>query len=330
MQEQWRAFEQDETRMAQLGKLIADTQELTKDLHGAPAWVHDTQAVELRWRHATEVCAHIHDSAQGGPAPGERLRDGFDHMTRTIEKLGWQTPGIAFMFTNYEGSPGRADRIDLRDMNEPDSFVNMSFEEFKAYSDEQVEALRQKLIGRIASNYNIASGRGGKHGDYCLFTLPGTSDNQEQDDSYRFGDYSKWRRYGKPDKEVPYEDIVDYCQDLLDARRVRNPEYGAVPDSFNSLTGPQKEHVSYIFDYLWQSRNLDEQPLFDDYSLQETMGSTFAMAEKLAAKGVLDIILRSDNGKPARLMLTESYSNLWFARHPALQKSDDIEYSCLH
>jgi hypothetical protein len=286
-------------RMAMRSMLLAVRVE------GAEDWGRDNEAIRLRWQHAAENAAVIvHRNIERdipGASEADHLRYAIGSIeistnTRPVtETRGWEIPGISFRLSrNKEGAP---DIIDLRDMDEPVSRMPAEYESFKELTDEEVDALRERIFWD----------RGMPYGSYHVGACPvGTGRNQRIQDMSTFWAWSSWRRFGVPDSSqiLNDEELEAEIINLVDSRIAADPEYGKLPKDYTGLTSAQRQHVDRIYRYMIDFNDLTDQPSFDQSMLLNSVGTSTRMSDTLTDKGVLE-----RNGR--FFTLAKPYLDLW-------------------
>lgn len=311
--------EEDGTFKNTLEQLVDVTKDLAADQSADLAWLQDDATIKRRWQHAIAVSGCLGNDMvirvskrDEKPDPAEQLRGSLEVVQTALDRYGWVTPGLSFKFVEdgfqwleKEGRQIEAhmfDVVDLRDMDEPVQLLDANdFEGFKTLSNDEIEDLRLQINERVMHK-RFGSGANYSHNlpnGWCAFS-----------DARTFRSFQTRLRFGTPDVELEYDEIATYVTELVAYRKQQNPEYGEFPIT-PKLSKAQDNHLYYIFNYLFQMRNITEQPYFDSYSLTQTIGSTRQMAKKLVAA---EVLMEDDNDYG----LTQPFFDYWLANHPSV------------
>ncbi|MDB5163513.1 MAG: hypothetical protein JWS12_130 [Candidatus Saccharibacteria bacterium] len=249
-------------------------------LPAPPEWADNEAQISVAWQRAAEVVA----DASYWPyqvkdvPPINVLKNSIGILQESINQTGWQIEGVAFSVADVREPPTRPKLIDIRGLITPTPIIDMDFDTFLTLSNEEIEALQKRITAAFATRRDHASN--------SWFDSPVFS--QVFRDAGNLHDYRKWKRYGKPDRDLDYEELQIRMEDCVANRLLADPNYGAYPEeTWQQLADADKNLVFGILQYLWSMRALYDYPDIDTYSLGQFGDTAIESAQKLAKRGVL-------------------------------------------
>ncbi len=163
-----------------------------------------------------------------------------------------------------ENQPYRPDGIDR-------TILGVTFDEFKAYTDEQVAALRERVLEEAQ-----------KAREQDEDSLEGMSN------AIALSDFRSWRKFGVPDREVTEWDVAQFMTSHIQAKLAADPDYGNLPTEYvEEYTDEQRQLVNGLSQYFAEMREPFEYLTLDDYSLGTTLGFSDEQIDWLTSEGIL-------------------------------------------
>ena len=309
-------------------------------------WVENRDDVSMRWQHGAMMIGHI-ASQHGHPLFSHgrgwtdtgrvaEVLDPIDYrsfdasfvenalvLTHSLAVVQGEieTPGISVILnienTKYDDPDHVPYKhniavVDLRDMSEPTDTVvgDMSLDEYQSLSAAERGEVSERL--RSAAGELIEHGRG-----YGINWTP--QQGKYFDERLQLNSFSMITEYGTDDNGK-IEDILDRLKahEIAQKRR-EQPDFGKLPDGYESLPERTQESIAGIFDYFDSMRDPFDDVRIDKYSLGR-MGFEDSDLEELIKNGIL-----VDEGESLQLSgtylswgLAQPYYEHWVSRqYPA-------------
>jgi len=288
-QDGWRqivgSLENPDTLVA-LNRLVGFSQAKLLGLPESPEWANQNLEVSYRWQQMIELATtkviqgRFDRSDKKNVDEADLLRTATAELLSCIDEHGWAQEGIIFYMPLNGFGEGTTKEFDIREMGPVVSAIDMDFVEFKSLSDEEVDRTVEKhnrLVEHRRKTGRVSFGE--------VFDYPPLG--QIWRDTNKLQDFLEWRKYGKPDRELSYQEEMANLIGLIEYQITQDPEYGKPPEAFNGLSLGDKQKIGSLFMYFDGMRDIAERMGIDTYSLLSTMGFEESDVESFVQNGVL-------------------------------------------
>jgi len=180
----------------------------------------------------------------------------------------------------------------------------MTFEEFKALSDDDVRALSEQILAEQLEHTTLFD----DEADHAL------------SEALAWHNFSTWRKYGIPDRNVSQAELRERMSDLTQVRQRADPDYGTLrPEQLEGLPDRERQIIEGVFDYLAFMVPVYEPAVVTDRTLFDELEVEKEDITALLGRGVLTAIgMNSLSGN--EYLLEGSYYAHWLVERVDTQR----------
>ncbi len=148
-------------------------------------------------------------------------------------------------------------------------YRGLNFDEFKMLSDKDIKLLYLKHKSdnkqNLSDDPELLRAYGSKiKDDEFLISLQEVA---------TLKNFTNWRIYGVPDRDVSYEEIMGNLQLLVSRKQEEDSSFGALlPEHFDKLTDNERLVIDGLFQYFYTTKQAFEYMTIDEESLRGAVG----------------------------------------------------------